>query len=569
MSNLPFTREELHILAVDDDDLQLQAVKKGLESFGYRVTSATNGQEALEKMKSGGSFDLILSDVMMPVMNGPQFLQEARSDSKFFETPIVMMSSNDQYEIVFDCLSKGADDYIIKPLTAQVLKNIYANVWIKKKQNAAVAKVQHQIIETAVLQKRIEQMKQNFSQTVKTPISEAMSSLEAIMTSNSVSNEVVEELSKVITNLKSLNEEENVPNSDAQISPKMKDFFQSQFGIGQTKKAVTPIVVSSIRKRYAPPPAPFVTHFPSLSLGDNLLSFSFNIWQINENLLMNLAHDLFCAVSLQQILSSKEGEIEHFITKAMKGHRNNPFHNFRRAVASLQMMCSIFNIASRPFLPFEKAGILFAALLHDIDHPGTNNSFQIKTCSALAMTYNDKSVLESNSACVGSKLIQDVFSFTLNDEQFSILRQTFIRCVLRTDYSRLQKFLSRIINIQVDWSNKEHRQLAAMLLVIMCDLSFAIRQWDTAGYWYGMMRDEQLQQGDLERRIGMKPVPLMDRRVARSNTELVKTHFNVFVIPVFQAGIKFFPEIEGIIMPVIQKNLDCILEMERIEETSK
>ena len=80
-----------------------------------------------DAVKSEKKFDLVLSDVMMPVMDGPTFIIEARKLQEYKNIPIVMMSTNDQYDKVFECISNGADDYMPKPLAAETLKNIYIN----------------------------------------------------------------------------------------------------------------------------------------------------------------------------------------------------------------------------------------------------------------------------------------------------------------------------------------------------------------------------------------------------------------------------------------------------------
>ncbi|EAY12558.1 Response regulator receiver domain containing protein [Trichomonas vaginalis G3] len=564
--NLPFRRDDLHILAVDDDAVQLHAVTKALKSLGYHVSNASNGQEALEVLKSGNTFDLILSDVMMPVMNGPQFLQETRADSRFEQIPIIMMSSNDQYEIVFDCLSKGADDYIIKPLTPQVLKNMYANVWLKRKQNAAAAKVQHQNIEKEVIQRRINEMKQSFNQSVKTPINDITKSLEAILQSSGMSPDALSTLTAAINKLKTIDSEgEVIPQPVPAVSPDMKDYLQSNFGVGAPKKPITPIAVKAAIKVRAPPPT--VPVLTPLNLGDKLLDLQFNIWDIAEIKLMNLANDLFTHYGLKEIIKAKDGEIEHFLQKTQQSFNLNPFHNFRRSIAGLQFATMILSKYKERVPPFEAAAGLFAALLHDIGHPGTNNMFQIRTSSQLALIYNDKSVLEMNSASVGARLVQEVFSFSIDDQDFSTLRATFLSNVLATDYSKLQKFLAKAANIKMDWENKEHRQIALQLLTLMSDLSFAIRNWKTTSYWYGMMRDEHYIQGDMERKRNMKSIPLMDRRANRPNTELIKTHFEIMVMPVFQLGAKIFPEFEQLLLLQLQVNHDIILEMEKVEQT--
>lgn len=562
---VPFKRENISILAVDDTPMQLESVKRALTTLGYKVSTATNGKEALEVLNSDQVFDLVLSDVMMPEMNGPAFLVAARSNPKFADLPIVMMSSNDQYEIVFECLTKGADDYILKPLTPQLLKNIYVNVLTKRTKNQAAMKIQHQKIEPRIVQKRITEMRENFKQTTKNPIQDVASKLEKLVNDSKISPENLKLINDAISELKTCSPTGQVVTPEPKVPAPVKTFFQAQYGVG-VKKPITPIAVTATRRTRPPPPT--VPHLASLKLGDNLLDLDFNIWAIQEKDLMNLTYDLFNAMEVTKTLSAKDGELEHFIDRAMKGFRSNPFHNFRRANAGLQLICAILKKANHKFPPFEQAAVVFASFLHDIDHPGTTNAFQIRTSSQLALTYNDKSVLEQNSASFGAKIIQEVFSFSLGDADFSLLRASFINNVLRTDYTKVEKFLAKAANIEINWENAEFRALVMQLLTLMSDLSFAVRKWKTAEYWYDLMRDEQFQQGDMERRHNMTSEPNYDRRQTRSNSEIVLTHFKVFVIPIFQAGLRFFPEFEEKIMATIQLNLDTITAIIEAEKTA-
>ena len=563
-AQLPFRRNDLCILAVDDDVVQLTGVTAALKKEGYQVLNASNGKEALDIMEKETKIDLILTDVMMPVMNGPEFLKAARANPTFAELPIVMMSSNDQYEIVFDCLSRGADDYIIKPISSQVIKNIYANVWLKRKQKMMAQKIQHQIVEASVITQRIEQMKQSFSQTVQTPLNDITTKIESILGSGQVSGDSAIELQNALIELKKINSSEASIAPKPQIPAKMQDYFAGQFGVtsNPSKRVITPIAISTVRKRQAP--APDIPHLQPLNLGEKLLSLDFNIWTVNEKALMNLANDLFAQMDLRSIIDAKEGEIEHFLKRVMQGYKQNPFHNFRRAVDSLQLVTYILKNTKITFQPSELCGILFAALLHDIDHPGMNNQFQIHTSSQLALIYNDKSVLENNSASVGARIIQECFS--LNDEQYTGLRSIFLSCVLRTDYAKIQKFLGKAANIEIDWNKKEHRAIALQLLCLMGDLSYGVRPWSVTSYWYGMMRDEQFIQGDTERRLGMKVAPLMDRRLNKPQSLLIKTHFQVLLLPLFQAGVRFFPELENELFRALQQNLEIIENSAKMEQ---
>ena len=245
----PFNSDDIHILVVDGDPVQLKVVSSTLSNLGYKVFAVANGKEGLNLLSSGINIDLILCDVM----EGPGFLTAARNDKRFCELPFVMTSSNDQYEIVFNCLSKGADDYMIKPLSTQHLKNVYANVWLKRKQNMVAANTQRKVL---VDSKEIEKIHSNVNKA-SINISKG---LEEILNSGEIKDE--KNIQKIVNMIKKLQELkiENIESSfqeKEEIPPKYQEFFASQFGVG--KKRVTPIVaVPAFRKR--PPPVLSIPH---------------------------------------------------------------------------------------------------------------------------------------------------------------------------------------------------------------------------------------------------------------------------------------------------------------------
>jgi DNA-binding response OmpR family regulator len=102
-----------HVLLVDDDGVTLKAVEMLLRKFGWTVTTAAGGKEALKAMEASKvpgarPIDLVLTDLLMPDVDGLQLLSEAG------EVPVVVMSSADSQEDVLNCLQKGAADYLIK-----------------------------------------------------------------------------------------------------------------------------------------------------------------------------------------------------------------------------------------------------------------------------------------------------------------------------------------------------------------------------------------------------------------------------------------------------------------------
>ncbi|KAL3155957.1 hypothetical protein ABBQ32_012949 [Trebouxia sp. C0010 RCD-2024] len=112
--------------------------------------------EALEALRSNGAgtFQLVLTDVMMPDVDGIELLRHVRQDDSLSSVPVVMMSANEHADTVFECISAGAEDYLLKPLTKKEVQYIWQHVWRRKHQPAMrlqPASAQEQTEEGAVL----------------------------------------------------------------------------------------------------------------------------------------------------------------------------------------------------------------------------------------------------------------------------------------------------------------------------------------------------------------------------------------------------------------------------------
>ena len=103
------------ILVVDDEPRYVQLVEVNLQTEGYEVRSAHNGQEALEEV-SREQPDLIMLDVMMPVMDGFTACERIR---EFSSVPIIILTAKGEERDRVRGLDAGADDYIVKPFSAQ------------------------------------------------------------------------------------------------------------------------------------------------------------------------------------------------------------------------------------------------------------------------------------------------------------------------------------------------------------------------------------------------------------------------------------------------------------------
>ncbi len=105
------------ILIVDDEQLYRHLVKVNLESEGYEVITAPNGEECLE-MVANRHPDLVILDIMMPKLDGFSTLDRIR---QFSEVPIIMLTGKNEEQDRVKGLNAGADDYVAKPFSATEL----------------------------------------------------------------------------------------------------------------------------------------------------------------------------------------------------------------------------------------------------------------------------------------------------------------------------------------------------------------------------------------------------------------------------------------------------------------
>ena len=110
-----------NILIVDDEKDIIELLDYNLSKEGYKITTASNGLDAIDKLDS--HINLILLDVMMPRMDGLEFCKYLKSKEKFSHIPIIFLTAKDNEIDEIIGLELGADDYIYKPISIHKLKS--------------------------------------------------------------------------------------------------------------------------------------------------------------------------------------------------------------------------------------------------------------------------------------------------------------------------------------------------------------------------------------------------------------------------------------------------------------
>ncbi|MFN8670541.1 MAG: response regulator transcription factor [Candidatus Sericytochromatia bacterium] len=108
------------ILVIDDEEEISDFIKINLELSGYEVAIASDGAEGLAKAKNG-NFDAIITDIMMPKLDGYTVCEQIRAYNNTKEIPIIMLSAKGALEDKVEGFNRGADDYLTKPFEPQEL----------------------------------------------------------------------------------------------------------------------------------------------------------------------------------------------------------------------------------------------------------------------------------------------------------------------------------------------------------------------------------------------------------------------------------------------------------------
>ncbi|XP_014491912.1 two-component response regulator-like APRR7 isoform X2 [Vigna radiata var. radiata] len=120
----------LKVLLVEIDDSTRHVVTALLRNCSYEVIEAANGLQAWKILEDlTNHIDLILTEVAMPGLSGIGLLYKIMGHKTRKNIPVVMMSSLDSMGLVFKCLSKGAVDFLVKPIRKNELKNLWQHVW--------------------------------------------------------------------------------------------------------------------------------------------------------------------------------------------------------------------------------------------------------------------------------------------------------------------------------------------------------------------------------------------------------------------------------------------------------
>ncbi|OTF71296.1 hypothetical protein BLA29_005865, partial [Euroglyphus maynei] len=220
---------------------------------------------------------------------------------------------------------------------------------------------------------------------------------------------------------------------------------------------------------------------PLINVGQ-LDSFDFDDLPMNDDETVAAFIHFFTELNFLKTFNISYKVLCRWILTVRKNYRRVIYHNWRHALNVAQTMFVIIKTCNLNKILNEKEqlALMVASICHDLDHRGLNNSFQAKSCRIYSVIVDSK-----------------------NQKQLIIAR---FECRKNDKFAQLVQSGNADMN---DWKNKE---LLLGMLMTACDLSAICKPWPIQKRIANMVANEFYQQGDLETRLHLDPLPMMDRK---------------------------------------------------------
>uniref|UniRef100_A0A182YGH8 Phosphodiesterase n=1 Tax=Anopheles stephensi TaxID=30069 RepID=A0A182YGH8_ANOST len=292
-----------------------------------------------------------------------------------------------------------------------------------------------------------------------------------------------------------------------------------------------------------------------------LYSFKFIDFDLDDDDTCRAAVRMFLQCNLVQQFHIPYDVLCRWILSVRKNYRPVKYHNWRHALNVAQTMFAMMKTGKmeRFMTDLEILGLLVACLCHDLDHRGTNNAFQSKTDSPLAILYTtstmehhhfDQCVMILNSE--GNNIFQ-----ALSPEDFRTVMKVVETAILSTDlamyFKKRNQFLELIENGEFDWQSEEKKEILCGMMMTACDVSAIAKPWEVQHRVAKLVADEFFDQGDLEKlQLNQQPVAMMDRERKDELPKMQVGFIDVICLPLYKVLTEAFPWIS----PLYEGTLD-------------
>ncbi|XP_056638764.1 cGMP-specific 3',5'-cyclic phosphodiesterase [Diorhabda sublineata] len=282
----------------------------------------------------------------------------------------------------------------------------------------------------------------------------------------------------------------------------------------------------------------------------NLYSFTFIDFDLSDDDTCKATLRMFMECNLVQQFHIPYDVLCRWILSVKKNYRPVKYHNWRHALNVAQTMFAMFKTGKmeRFMSDLEILGLIVACLCHDLDHRGTNNAFQMKTDSPLAVLYSTSTMEHHHfDQCVMilNTDSNNIFQ-ALSPEDYRKVMRIVETAILSTDlamyFKKKNKFLELIENGEFDWQSDDKKELLSGMMMTACDVSAIAKPWDVQHRVAKLVADEFFDQGDLEKlQLKEQPIAQMDRERKDELPQMQVGFIDVICLPLYRVLSETFP----------------------------
>ncbi|KAK6489253.1 cAMP and cAMP-inhibited cGMP 3',5'-cyclic phosphodiesterase 10A-like isoform X1 [Huso huso] len=255
-----------------------------------------------------------------------------------------------------------------------------------------------------------------------------------------------------------------------------------------------------------------------------------------------------------------------FTMSVRKNYRRVPYHNWKHAVAVAHCMYVILQKHQGLFTELERKGLLVACLCHDLDHRGYSNSYLQKFDHPLAALYST-STMEQHHFSQTVSILQleghNIFSNLTSNEYEQVL-EIIQKAIIATDlalyFGNRKQLVELLSSRTLDLNNHAHRDRVIGLMMTACDLCSVTKLWPVTKLTANDIYAEFWSEGDEMKKIGMQPIPMMDRDKKDEVPQGQVGFYNAVAVPCYTTLSELFPASS----PLLQACRDNLSQWEKL-----
>ncbi|CAG7819891.1 unnamed protein product [Allacma fusca] len=287
----------------------------------------------------------------------------------------------------------------------------------------------------------------------------------------------------------------------------------------------------------------------------NLCSLTFDDFSLETNEMVVAAVRMFLDLGLVARFKMDYSTVCRWLLTVQRNYRDVPYHNWRHAFNVAQVMFAVLTSCEMKdtFPELEVLAMFVACLCHDLDHRGTNNSFQAKTGSAIALLYGTQNTMEhhhfNHAVMIINSEGHNIFS-GLSSEHYSRVMNVLKQCILATDltiyFQKRDIFFDLVAAGKYSWENEEQREVLRCMLMTASDLAASTKPWTVQRKVAELVTAEFFAQGDQERKqLQITPPASMDREREHELPQLQMSWINNICLPLYQSLSEMNPRFEA------------------------